>query len=177
MRVAIALAMLASTLALLGAGCGGNSDKKANEAYANSVCTAIGTWTTEVKTIATDFSGGISKSSLQAKLTEFETATKNLVTEIKAVPPPKTSEGQAAKTQVDELATQVQTTVANVKSTVATIPADASVTQTVSTLSTLQPQLKSLATSAQSTVRTVQSAGGSLASAFEDAKACKNLGG
>ena len=59
------LALLA-VLVLVAAGCGGSSDTKANEAYANSVCTAIGTWEQQIKSIATSFIGGISKASLQA---------------------------------------------------------------------------------------------------------------
>jgi uncharacterized protein (DUF2342 family) len=177
MRPTIKLAVFAAALALAAAGCGGSSDKKANEAYANSVCTAIGTWQQDVRSIATDFSGGISKASLQKKLTQFETATKSLVSQVKAVPPPDTSQGQAAKKQVDTLATEVQTTTSAVKSTAAKIPPDATVAQTASALSTLAPQFQTLLSTAQSTVSSLQSAGGSLASAFQSASACKNLGG
>jgi hypothetical protein len=168
----------AVALALVAAGCGGGrSDKQANEAHANNVCTAVGTWAKDVRNIATNFSGGISKASLEAKLTQFETATKNLVSQIKAVPPPNTSEGQAAKKQVDQLASQVETTTSAVKSTAAQIPANATVAQAASALATLAPRLKTLSTTAQSTLKALQGAGGSLASAFESASACKNLGG
>jgi hypothetical protein len=172
------LLTLAAALALLAAGCGGGrSDEKANEAYANSVCTAIGSWAKEVKSIATNASGGISKASLDAKLAQFETATKNLVSQIKAIPPPNTSQGQAAKKQIDQLASQVETTTSAVKSTAAQIPANATAKQAVSALATLAPQLETLVSSAKSTVNGVESAGGSLASAFESSRACKNLGG
>lgn len=168
--------VLGLTLALFAAGCGGRSDKKANEAYANGVCSAIGSWSREVKSIATDFSGGVSKASLDAKLAQFETATRNLVSQIKAVPPPNTSRGQAARKQIDQFESQVETTTSAVTSTAAQIPANATVTQAVSKLSTLAPQLQMLASTAKSTVKAVQSAGGSLASAFQSANACKNLG-
>jgi len=173
----IALAALASALALVAAGCGGSSDKKANEAYANSVCSAITSWQTDVKSIATNLSGGISTASLQKKLTQFETATKNLVSQIKAVPPPNTSQGQGAKKQVDQLTTQVQATTSAAKKAAASLPANATTAQTVQALSSLAPQLQTLATTAQSTVKALKSAGGSLASAFQSASACKNLGG
>jgi hypothetical protein len=170
--------VLVATLALLAAGCGGGrSDKKANEAYANSVCTAIGSWASEVKGIATNVSGGVSKASLDAKLAQFETATKNLVSQIKAVPAPNTSQGQAAKKQIDQLASQVEATTAAAKSTAEKIPANATARQAVAALATLAPQLNTLASSARSTVKAVEGAGGSLASAFESSRACKNLGG
>jgi hypothetical protein len=46
------LALLA-VLTLVAAGCGGSSDMKANEAYANSVCSAIGNWEQQIKSTAT----------------------------------------------------------------------------------------------------------------------------
>ena len=55
------LALLA-VLVLVGAGCGSSSDTKANDAYANSVCGAIGSWEQQVKSIATNLSGGLAFS-------------------------------------------------------------------------------------------------------------------
>jgi hypothetical protein len=176
-RRAVAVAMLLAVLALVAAGCGGgHSDQKANEAYASGVCTAIGTWATEVKSLATVPTGGITKASLDAKLSQFETATKKLISQVKAVPPPNTSEGQTAKKQIDQLASQVQTTSTAVKSAASKLPANATVAQMVSALSTLVPQFQTLKSTAQSTLKTIQSGGGSLASAFKNERACKQPG-
>jgi hypothetical protein len=165
-------------VALVAAGCGDDSsDSSANEAYVNSVCTAIGTWEQQVKSIATNLSGGISKASLQAAVTQAETATKTLATEVAAVPPPDTSDGQAAKQQVDQLSTDVTTTVASAKSTAAQIPSNASAATIGAALAGLAPQVKGLASTAQSTLTSLQDAGGSLASAFKSADSCKSLGG
>ena len=169
--------MLLSALAVVAAGCGGgNSDKQANETYATGVCKAIDTWATQVKNLATVPTGGITKASIDAKLSQFETATKTLVSEIKAVPPPNTSEGQAARKQIDQLASQVQTTSAAVKSASSKLPANATLAQTLSALSKLVPQFQTLQSTAQSTVKTIKSAGGSLGSAFKSERACEQLG-
>jgi hypothetical protein len=175
MRVTAALLALFAALAFVAAGCGGSSDKKANEAYADSVCTAVATWEQQVKTIATTFTAPISKASLQNKITQVEAATKTLATQVAAVPAPNTSDGQAAKKQVDQLATDVANTVDSAKSAVAQLPADASATSVAAALVPLAPQVKSLASTAQSTVTSLQSAGGSLADAFKSTKSCKNL--
>ncbi|HEX6931023.1 MAG TPA: hypothetical protein VF162_02685 [Streptosporangiaceae bacterium] len=180
-EVAMNLKLLSMLLAIVfvvaAAGCGGgNSDKKANEAYASGVCTAIGTWATEVQSLTAVPSGGITKASLQQKLTQFQAATKTLISQIKAVPPPNTSEGQSAKKQIDQLATQVQTTSAAVKSAAATLPANATLAQIVQALSKLAPQFQTLQSTAQSTVKAIQSAGGSLADAFKSERSCKKLG-
>jgi hypothetical protein len=169
--------MLLVVVAVMAAGCGGSSGTSADEAYANSVCSAIGTWEQQVKGIATDLSGGISKASLQAKVTQAEAATKTLATQIKAIPPPATSDGQAAQQQLDQLQTGATATVNSAKSAVAEIPSNASAATVASALAPLAPQVKSLATTAQSTVNSLKEAGGSLASAFKSADSCKSLGG
>ena len=179
MRIAAAamLALLVS-VALTAAGCGGDdsSDTSANDAYANSVCTAVGTWEQQIKSIATNLSGGVSKASLQAAVTQAETATKTLATQVAAVPPPDTSEGQAAKQQVDQLSSSVTSTVDSAKSTAAQIPSNASAGTIAAALAGLAPQVKSLATTAQTTLSSLQDAGGSLASAFKNSSSCQSLG-
>ena len=181
-RGVAALPALVAVLVLVVAGCGKSADQKANEAYANSVCTAIGDWETQVKSVVTDLSsssssGSLSKASLQSKMTQVESATRTLVTQIKAVPPPNTSEGTAAKQQIDQLSTEVTTTVNSVKSAVTQIPSGASAATIASTLVPLAPQVKSLASTAESTVKTVENAGGSLSDAFKSTDSCKSLTG
>ena len=132
---------------LVVAGCGGSSsDKKANEAYADNVCTAIGTWQQQIKDIATDFSGGISKASLQKKLDQAQSATNTLVKDAKAVPPPDTDEGQAAKQQIDQLSSDVKSTVNSAQSALDQMQDDASVATLTAAVALLAPQVQSLAT-------------------------------
>ena len=176
-RIAAAsLSGLLAVLVLVAAGCG-NSDKKANQAYANSVCSAVAAWEQQVKTIATTFTGPISKTTLDAKIAQVKTETKKLVSQIKAVPAPNTSDGKAAKQQLDQLSTQVNTTITSAQSAVSQIPANASALEVASALVPLAPQVQSLATSAQTTLKSLQSAKGSLASAFKSTSSCKNLSG
>jgi hypothetical protein len=176
MKIKLLTVAVVLVLAAVAAGCGsGNSDKKANEAYANSVCSAIGSWVTDVKSL-TNISGGVSKTSLENKLKQFQTATKNLVSGVKAVPPPNTTEGQNAKKQVNLFVTQVQTTSTAVKSAASQIPSNASLAEIVPILTPLKGQLTTLAGTAQTTVKSLKNVGGSLQKAFDSANACKNLG-
>jgi len=168
---------LIATLAIVAAGCGGSSDTKANEAYANSVCSAIGNWQQQIKTIASDFSGGVSLASLQTKVTQAETATKTLVSQIKAVSPPDTSQGQAAKQQLDQLTTDINNTVDAASTALTEVQANPSAAAVSATVATLAPQVQSLASETNSAISTLKSAGGSLASAFKSTDSCKSLGG
>jgi hypothetical protein len=164
------------------AGCGGSSssstssDASANEAYANNVCTAVGTWEQQVKSVATDFSGGVSKASLQSKLTQVETATNTAISQIKAVPPPKTAEGQAAKQQLQQLSSDVTTTIDAAKKTIASLQDNSSATTIATAVAALAPQVTTLVSSAESAISTLKSAGGSLGSAFKNTDSCKSLG-
>jgi hypothetical protein len=174
--VAPILALLA-VLALLAAGCGGSSDAKANEAYANSVCTAIGSWEQQIKSIATSLGGAVSKASLQTSVTQAEAATKTLVAQMNAVKPPDTSQGQAAKQQLDQLTTDINDTVNAAKTAVTQVPANASAAAISAMVATFAPQVQSLASETKSAISTLKSAGGALASAFKSTDSCKSLGG
>jgi hypothetical protein len=165
-----------AVLALVAAGCGGSSsDKKANEAYADSVCTAVSTWQQQVKDILTDFSGGVSKASVEKKINQAEGATKTMVTQVKAVPPPDTDQGKAAKQQVDQLTTDIKAFVNTAKGKAAQLPDDATLPTITAALVSLGPQVQGLVGEAKSTISSVKDAGGSLADAFKSTNSCKKL--
>jgi hypothetical protein len=168
--------LLLALLALFVGGCGGShSDKKANETYANGVCTAIGNWAHEVKSIAANFSGGVSKASLQSKVSQIESATKSLASELKAIPPPKTSEGQAAKQQLDQLANDLSNTVASIKAGIDQLSGNASTATVRTVAATVAPQLESLAKQAESALKSLKGSAASWADAFDSASACKGV--
>ena len=154
----------------MGAGCGSSSDTKANEAYADSVCSAIGNWKQEIKSIATSFSGGVSQAAFQTSITQAGAATKTLLTQIKAVPPPDSSQGQAAKQQIDQLTTDINNTVDAASTALTQLQANPSA-------AALSAQVQSLASAANSAISTLKDAGGSLSDAFKSTDSCKSLGG
>jgi len=175
-RAVLSLSVLLAALALAATGCGGkSSDQKALETYANTVCGHIATWKTQVKTIATDFSAGISRASLQSKVKQIDSATKNLREEIKAVPPPDTTKGHEARQQLDQLSTELSTTAAAVKAVVSGLKANASAATIAESVIVLVPQVQSLATSAKTTLTTLQNDKGDISSAFKSAQSCKSL--
>jgi hypothetical protein len=151
-----------------------NSESRAaNDAYASSVCTAIGSWEQQMKTIGA--SGGTSQADLQSKSSQVETATQNLVNQIKAIPVPGTSDGQAASQQLAQLSTDLTNSVQATKNGVATIKADASAA-TISTVAvTLRAQYKALVDSAKSAADSLGGNALPLALAFRRTDACKNL--
>jgi hypothetical protein len=176
-RLAV-LPFLVVPLVAIAAGCGSSSGSSTsgNDAYANSVCDAVAGWETTVKGIVTDFSGGISQAELQSKVTQVEDATKTLASQIKAVPPPDSAEGTAAKQQLDQLSTDATNTVDATKSAISSLGSSPSVAAIGATAKALLPQYQALATSAKSALTSIKDAGGDLASSFQNSDACQGLG-
>jgi len=169
--------VLLAVPALLAAGCGGSSDTKANEAYADNVCSAIGSWRQQITSIAATFSGSISKATLESSVAQAQSATQSLETQLKAVPPPNTSQGDAAKQQLDQLTTDVNDTLGAAKDAVSQLEATPSAATVSATLVALTPQVQALVSETKSALSTLQDAGGSLASAFKSTDSCQSLGG
>lgn len=163
-------------LSLAAAGCGDSSDTKANEAYANGVCSAIADWEQQIKSIAAGFTSSITKASLQSAIAQAESATTELSTQIKAVPPPDTSDGRAAQQQLNQLLSDVKSTVGAATTAAAQVPADASVASIAAVITVLTPQVQNLANEAKAAASSLKDAGGSLASAFKSTDSCQNLG-
>ena len=170
---------LVAALALVVGGCGDGSDEdKANEAYADSVCSAVGTWKTEMTTIASSISlSNLSKATLESKLSDASSATKTLGNQLKDVPPPDSEEGTAARQKLDQFSEDVMATITTAESAVADLQDDVSARTIHAALALVAPQVKALVNSGQSAVEALKTAGGSLGSAFKDTESCQNLGG
>ncbi len=180
-RGQVFVAALLVVLALAAVGCGGSSssssDQQANEAYANGVCTAVGGWEQQVKSVITTLAGSPSKATLDSSVSQIEAATTSLETQLKAVPPPNSSDGQAAKQQVDTFSSDATATISTTKAAVAAIPDAASATAVAAALIPLAAQVQGLVTSGKSAVTALQAESGSLGSAFKSTASCKSLGG
>ena len=177
-RTAAPMLALIGALALVTAGCGGKSaDQKARETYANSVCVAIAGWQTQVKSIATNLSGGISKASLQSKVKQIDAATKSLREQIKALPPPNTEQGKTTKQQLDQFESDLSTTVASTKTVLADLQTNSGAANIAAAVLTLGPQFQSLAATAKTAVSSLKSGKDAMSSAFKNADSCKSLGG
>jgi hypothetical protein len=150
-----------------------NENSAANDAYANSVCTAIASWQQQVKSIGE--SGGTSQAELQSKSSQVETATRSLVDQIKGIPVPGSSDGQAASQQLAQLSADLSNTVEATKNGIATIKSNTSAATIATVAATLKPQYQALADSAKSAVHALGDNALPLAFAFRRTDACKSL--
>ena len=115
-RVA-ALATVVVTVALV-SGCGGSSssDTKPAEDWANSVCSAITTWTTSVQQTGKDLQGNVNKDSLNKAVNDFESSTKQFADDLKGLGRPDTDAGDKAQASVEKLASEIQSDADKIKS-------------------------------------------------------------
>src|SRR6478609_3738212 len=164
------LALLPIALAVvLVAGCGGSSSSSSSSPspkdWANSLCSAITTWSTSVKTAGESLkNGNLSKGDLKTTTTEIKDATSTFASDLKNLGKPNTDAGQQAKDAMDQLSTEVKDDVDQLQSSVS---AAASIATTLSTMST---QIASAASKLQQA-----DAKGDLEQGFKDAPACKSL--
>jgi hypothetical protein len=116
-RLAFA-AVPAACLALLAAGCGGKSQPAAvpTNQWADSVCGDLVTWTTAMKSVATNLKSNPTKAGLQNAVTQAEDATKTLSSNVKSLGKPDTSVGQQAKDDISSLADELTADVNKIKS-------------------------------------------------------------
>jgi len=102
-------ALVLATVVLL-AGCGGD-ESSASEDYANSVCSSLSTWVTDVQaTIQSLQESGLSTSreDIQSAFDQTRDATNALVNDLEQAGAPETEDGQAAQEQLEALGTQLR---------------------------------------------------------------------
>jgi septal ring factor EnvC (AmiA/AmiB activator) len=177
LRVKLGIAVLAATLALAAAGCGGDSSEA--EQWANSVCSTVSDWQGKIEQAAQDVQTELQSpdlntvAAIETQIQTAVTATQTLSTDLKAIGAPDIDSGTQAKQQVDALASQLQAAVNIAKNTVDALPENANLNQLAQKLLPLAPAIQSLATSTSNTVKAIQTSGDELKQGFEDADSCK----
>jgi methyl-accepting chemotaxis protein len=172
------LLALAVTLAAFAAGCGGSSQSP-EEKYASSVCSNVTDWKDSVTKATDDITQQLKSpsagmvDSVKSSVTSIVDATNTLSSNLKALGAPDTDTGKQAKQQVDSLATQLDQTVTEAKQKTDSLSSDASITDMISTFSSLAPSLQSLGTSAKNTLSSIQASAQAWKDGFQNADSCK----
>ena len=165
--LAVVLA-LATTPAL--AGCGGD-EENATEQWAGEVCTQLSTWVTGVEEAITPLTANplsLDKTAVQAATEDVRGATDELVDSLADLGRPETESGEQAKSQLDELATQLQQQVDEVEQA-----ADADSLSIV----TVTAALATASSAVRSSFESLESidSDGELRDGFENAESCDSL--
>ena len=166
-----AVMSLVVVAALAASGCGGSSQtKKANEEWANAVCTSIGAWKKQVHETYTSLNPTF---SIQERLHQAIGATQLLITQLKTIGLPDTKQGQEAQKQFEKVADDLQ-------SQLNQIEAEAKQLRSGDTegAKKLLSQLAGLASSVVTGLNDLRKVvSGDLAVALAETKACRGLSG
>jgi len=179
-RVLGALAVAA--LVLVAAACGGGKSNTTTstaaggtsaEQWANGVCSSFTTWTKSLESIKTSVSSQPSKSALQQAEKQIETATETLAHSLRSLGTPDTAQGQAAKKNLDTLATTLQSGMNQLKQTLNSNSSSAAgtlaqISAITATLSTMASKLKLAGGNLKNFAPS-----GELRQAFQQASACQ----
>jgi ABC-type transporter Mla subunit MlaD len=173
-----ALAALVLSVAACG---GGGSDTTTStatggtsaEQWASGVCSSFTTWKKSLQSIATGFTSQPSKSQLNKAARQVEGATETLAQSLKQLGKPETAQGQAAKKNLDALATTLQNGMNELRTTLSNAPSGAAGTVA---------QISALTTTFTNMANKLKVAGGNLKNfapdheleqAFQQSSACK----
>jgi methyl-accepting chemotaxis protein len=175
-RTRAAAALLVAFAALAAAGCGGSSSSTTpTDTWASGVCTAISTWKTSLTSIeSTVKSGGVSKDSLNAGVTQAKDATKTLADSLKKLGKPNTQAGQQAKDDVDQLSTELTKNAQTIQDAITNASGAAGLVTAVSTASST---LVTMGNEVSTTIGDLQKLDpkGEIQQAFKQSSSCKSL--
>jgi hypothetical protein len=179
MSLVLSVLALAVGLAAVAAGCGGG--KSAEEKWADSVCTDLGNWKSQVTQATNDIAEKVRSPeqgtlpAMKADVQKLVDASQQLAQNLNSLAAPKTQSGAQAKQQLETFSSDLQTTTNKAKQTLATVPENAGLVETAKQLAPLAPDLQSLAAGAKSTVQSIEASSSDLKQGFDQADSCKQL--
>ena len=152
------------------------SPSKEASQYADSLCTSISGWETQITGIASRLDTGSPAAVTRAKLNEAAASTVGLVNQIHALDVPSVDGADEAKQSVDRFVGDSQTTVASVKAGARQIQSYGTGAQNVAAVALpLGLQLEHLVTEGRTTVGDLEAIKGPFQHAVKKSKACQAL--
>ena len=174
----IAVVVLAAVIARVTEDDSGSPD---TSAWASSVCTSLSDWQSSITALA-DVSGGeLTKESLGEKLDAAETATEQLVTELKDLGPPALESGDELKQQLDSAADSLQSSYDSLESGAQDALDADSPAAFLQALAALAPEFQNLLDQIRTAVTDLENANVAedakteLQQAFSQAESCQTL--
>jgi len=150
-------------------------------AWADSVCTSLGTWKSSIESLADVSTGTLNAETLAQKIDAAEEATATLVTELRDLGPPDLESGDTLEQELSAAADELQSSVGALKQGAEQASEAASPQEFPKALAALAPQFQALLDRASATVDDLQnadlagSAKAELQAAFADAESCQAL--
>jgi septation ring formation regulator EzrA len=158
-----------------------SSGKPDAAAWANSVCTSVSDWKSSITSLADVSGGSLTKDSLQQKLDDADTATQQLVSDLKDLGPPDLTAGDQLKQQLNADADSLQSSYDLLKSKAQDATNASSASAFLSALAALAPPFQDLVNQINTTLDDLRNANvgadakAELQAAFDDSASCQSL--
>lgn len=165
--------------AVLAAGCGGDgsksNDTSSPDEWADSFCSAIGTWADSLTGAVRSISGAnLSEDTLKSAASDANDANKKLQEDLQDLGKPDTAGGQQAKKSIDQLSKELDTGMNKIDSTAQGVSGPQDVPGALSIVSST---LVTMGTELQTTLREIRNADakGELNGAIAGSSSCTSL--
>jgi hypothetical protein len=172
MKAAAVLATL--LLALAAAGCGGGSSKPTASDWADNLCSAVTSWTDELKSTATTLTSDPTLDGLKSAKSDVSSATDKFVDDLKGLGKPNTDAGEKAKETTDKLAEQLDQDKQDLNDAVDKASGVQGVVDAAKAVQTTLTTMASQFTAAFTSLQSLDTKG-ELEDAFQSADSCKKL--
>ena len=179
-RVARYGVVVALALAVVGCGNGDSGDgdqQSGTEAWADDVCTAVGSWKDAIADAQTTLSdtANLSANDIRDALDNVATATDNFATDLDDIGPPDTEAGDEAEQQLATLSDKLKAQESVIEDAVG--QNSDTLNELLAQVSIVTGALSTMITDALSTVDAIRQLDGAteLNNAFENAPSCQDL--
>jgi hypothetical protein len=171
----VALLAAGAVLALVAAGCGGDSNET-TEDWAQSVCQAVGDWRESVQSTAEGLTGGGTPSAdeLRDAADDVRSATDDLVGELRDIDAPESGEVAEARDAVQQLGDDVEERRGAIDDAIDSAESNPSAAAVFDVAAKVAAALRD---TARELTTAFQGAGDEVSQAFSDAEACNDLTG
>ena len=170
-------AALVAALALVAAGCGGDSEPEvsASTQWAGDLCTAVATWKSSISTIASTLAGNPTKDGLESAASDAQDSTETLIDTVKGLGSPGTESGDQAKSTVESLADSLQSDVDTIQTAVEDVSGVQGLLTAVSTVSGAVANMTSELSSSLTELQSVENVDNELKQSFSEAESCNGV--
>ena len=177
MRRPLGLFALVLVAAIAAAGCGGDdSEEDPTAAWASGFCTAITTWTDDLRDISSRFSdtSNFNQDALESAAEDAKSSTDQLVTDLQDLGTPDTPSGEEVRTAVDDLSNTLDSEATKIEDTAQGVDSVADLPSAITTIST---SLTAMSTAFTNTLTSIQDADaqGELQAALEASPDCDQI--
>ena len=180
-KLTVAVVTCVLSLSLVAGGCGGDDDSSSAapaEEWADSFCSALTTWTSDLEAAAEPLGdvSSLSEESIRQAADEAKDATETLTENMRSLGAPDTSSGDQVETAVEDLSTELESGAQQIEDAVADVSSVADVPAALGSVTTTLSQLGREVGGALQTIGEAD-ASGELETAFESADSCAELTG